>query len=275
MESVFLSYISQACVAFCVVHLFGVVRTLLKTTTREHSVLLHANAKTTARHRATPVASLFPTKYRNRQGLLLQTYSWLPAGAPRGVVFLVHGYGEHLGRYEHVGRMLNALGLVVYGVDHQGHGMSEGERCHIEQFDDFVNDLLDYAEATLAGLPPTWQALPRFLVAHSMGGAIAIRAASAFNAAPVHRWDGLVLSGPCLVINPDEATPFLRWLASTLAGIFPKAGVTPSGGGVSWVLLDVLLYLHALHAMHAPLLVYLVMVSMVGSKMVAGGAIFR
>ena len=55
----------------------------------------------------------------------IYTRSWEINGA-RGGVVLVHGYGEHLGRYEHVATALNAAGWSAYGLDHLGHGRSEG-----------------------------------------------------------------------------------------------------------------------------------------------------
>ena len=56
------------------------------------------------------------------QGLLLHTRQWLLRGSkkPKGLVFLTHGYGEHIGRYEHVAAALNAAGLAVFGLDNQG-----------------------------------------------------------------------------------------------------------------------------------------------------------
>ena len=61
---------------------------------------------------------------------------------------LVHGYGEHLGRYEHVATALNAAGWSAYGLDHVGHGRSEGERVLIPDFTPVVEDL------------PPWSARP-------------------------------------------------------------------------------------------------------------------
>jgi len=182
----------------------------------------------------------FPAKLLNSQGLVLHTRQWLPQKKPLGIAFLVHGYGEHVGRYEHVASTLTAAGLAVFGLDHQGHGQSEGERVHVERWDDFAEDLLLYVETVISGgsgvgkpIPSTWRSLPRFLVGHSMGGAITIRAAFLSRDRPIHVWAGVVLSGPCLVINPEEATPPLRFLAKTLSGIFPKLGITPGLGGIA------------------------------------------
>jgi len=90
---------------------------------------------------------------------------------PRYVAVLCHGYGEHIGRYDWVARTLNEHGASVYGVDHVGHGRSEGERVVIGDFDDVVADfhqLVRTAEEENPGLPVV-------LVGHSMGGLIAAR----------------------------------------------------------------------------------------------------
>jgi alpha-beta hydrolase superfamily lysophospholipase len=119
----------------------------------------------------------------------IHTRSWEVDGA-RGGVVLVHGYGEHVGRYEHVARALNDAGWNVYGLDHAGHGRSEGERVLIPDFTPLVEDVHAVvrraAEATM-GLPMT-------MIGHSMGGGIAARYAE------LHPGEvaALVLSGPVI-----------------------------------------------------------------------------
>jgi alpha-beta hydrolase superfamily lysophospholipase len=60
---------------------------------------------------------------------------------PQRIVVLVHGYGEHIGRYEHVAAALGESGAVVWGHDHVGHGRSEGERVLVTDFELLVDDL--------------------------------------------------------------------------------------------------------------------------------------
>ena len=72
---------------------------------------------------------LTPHHFLSAQRLLIFTRRWLTTNArAKGNVFIVHGLGEHMGRYEHVAAALTAAGFNVFGVDHQGHGRSEGER---------------------------------------------------------------------------------------------------------------------------------------------------
>ena len=113
-----------------------------------------------------------------------------PAGRPRYVAVLAHGYGEHIGRYEHVADVLVRHGAAVYGPDHMGHGRSGGERVLITDFEDVVTDLHAAAGQARAVHP----GLPMVLIGHSMGGMIAARYAQRYG-------DGLaalVLSGPVL-----------------------------------------------------------------------------
>ena len=91
-----------------------------------------------------------------------------PETRPRGVVLLSHGYAEHVDRYLPFMRHLAGRGVAVVGVDHRGHGRSEGPRGHARDFDEFVADLrvlADHAEAW-------WPGSPRVLFGHSMGGVI-------------------------------------------------------------------------------------------------------
>jgi alpha-beta hydrolase superfamily lysophospholipase len=108
----------------------------------------------------------------------------------RGRVVLVHGYAEHIGRYEHVAAALNGAGWSVYGLDHLGHGRSEGERARIEDFTPVVEDvhtIVGQAKAANPGQPVA-------MVGHSMGGGIATRYAQ------LHPGEvaALVLSGPVI-----------------------------------------------------------------------------
>ena len=114
-----------------------------------------------------------------------------PAEDPSRLVVLVHGYGEHIGRYEHVAQALVARGCAVVGPDHVGHGRSDGERALVEDFEPIVDDLRAVVQDARGDLPVV-------MVGHSMGGLIAARYAQR------HREDlaGLVLSGPALGLSP-------------------------------------------------------------------------
>jgi alpha-beta hydrolase superfamily lysophospholipase len=110
--------------------------------------------------------------------------------APARIVVLAHGYGEHIGRYEHVAAALVERGAAVYGPDHLGHGESAGERVVIEDFEHIVDDLHAVVELARDQHP----GLPVVLVAHSMGGLIGTRYAQRHGG----ELAGLVLSAPSI-----------------------------------------------------------------------------
>jgi alpha-beta hydrolase superfamily lysophospholipase len=88
--------------------------------------------------------------------------------SPRREVVLVHGYAEHSGRYDHVGSWLAERGARVHAYDHQGHGHSDGPRCHVRRFDDFLDDL----DRVIARVREAATPLPLFVIGHSMGGLV-------------------------------------------------------------------------------------------------------
>ncbi|MFI6599979.1 lysophospholipase [Nonomuraea sp. NPDC050536] len=122
-----------------------------------------------------------------------------PHDHPRYVVVLIHGYGEHLGRYEHVADALVRHGAAVYGVDHMGHGRSAGDRVLIEDFEDVVGDVHLVEERARADHP----GVPVVVIGHSMGGMIAARYAQRYGSGLA----ALVLSGP--VIGQWDVIPGL------------------------------------------------------------------
>lgn len=106
----------------------------------------------------------------------------------RYVAVLSHGYGEHIGRYDHVAAALLDAGAAVVGLDHAGHGRSDGERVSIHDFDEVVDDLHRVVELARERHP----GLPVVLIGHSMGGMIAARYAQRHGQGLA----ALVLSGP-------------------------------------------------------------------------------
>jgi len=127
-------------------------------------------------------------------GVRLALRHWEPTGTPRGTVLIVHGLGEHSGRYEHVAAYLTARGWRVVAYDLRGHGPSEGRRGSIARSDDHLRDLttiVDLVRARPDHLIPDTRLL---LLGHSMGGAFAAQ----FAARAIRSIDGLILSSPAL-----------------------------------------------------------------------------
>jgi len=91
-------------------------------------------------------------------------------GAPKAVVCLVHGMGEHTGRYAHVAEMLNREGYAVFGFDQRGHGRTEGKRGHAPHYD----ALLEGVDLMLGAARERYPGVPVFLFGHSMGGNVTL-----------------------------------------------------------------------------------------------------
>jgi alpha-beta hydrolase superfamily lysophospholipase len=99
-------------------------------------------------------------------GQELYYQGWTPQREPRAVVCLVHGLGEHVGRYAHVGAALNAAGYALLGFDQRGHGKTPGKRGVTPPFERLMDDIGLLLEEAAKRFPGK----PRFLYGHSMGG---------------------------------------------------------------------------------------------------------
>lgn len=124
----------------------------------------------------------------------LQARRWssAPGGAaPRGRVVVVHGYGEHGGRYRETAAALAGHGWGVLSYDQRGHGQSPGRRGVLRRFDDLVDDLHAVVDQAPEYLPSGG---PTVVLGHSMGGLVAVR----FVQTRRPRLGGVILSAPWL-----------------------------------------------------------------------------
>jgi acylglycerol lipase len=145
------------------------------------------------------------------------------AGVPWASVLLVHGLGEHSGRYEHVGERMAAAGLDVHAYDHRGNGGSGGRRGDVERWSQLYDDLAERLVAvrrTAAGIRPV------ALYGHSLGGLIIAGYCRPEPRSPDRpRPDLVVLSSPGL----DDTLPgWKRRLAGPLARVAPTLAI-PNG----------------------------------------------
>jgi len=137
-----------------------------------------------------------------------------PLAAPAGHILLVHGFGEHCGRYDHVAAAFNAGGYSVYSYDQRYHGRSPGTRARVDRFERLPADL-DAFEKHLRTL--TGDA-PFFVFAHSMGGLVTARYLEIYGAPRGLR--GVVFSSPFLQL-PDNVSPLLIKVARFLSAVVP------------------------------------------------------
>ena len=152
-------------------------------------------------------------------GLTLATRRWMPTSRPKAVVVLVHGIGEHSGRYAHVATHLMLHDYAVHSFDLRGHGRSEGEpRVYVDSFDEYLEDLAQFLRHVRSEAPR----LPLFLYGHSMGGGIA---ANYVVERGTDGLAGLVLSSAALKI-PADLSPLLQKAAGVLSRLVPKIPLT-------------------------------------------------
>jgi acylglycerol lipase len=138
-----------------------------------------------------------------------------PASVPRAVVVVAHGYAEHFARYGELVRHLTERGFAVVGMDHRGHGRSEGARGHCGSIDELIADMRTLADMAEAW----WPGVPRLLFGHSMGGLLGfvylLRHPDTVRAA--------ALCAPALRI-PDTAPRALQLVARVLGRVAPRVG---------------------------------------------------
>ena len=143
------------------------------------------------------------------------------APKPRATLLLVHGLGEHSGRYDLFARALAREGTSVFSFDLRGHGRSPGPRGDVEAFPRLLEDLLAMEDEMTRQIPA---GVPRFLMGHSLGGLICIQRLQVFKGPYV----GAVISAPWLATAvPDWVRGLGRLLGVVLPEVPLPAGLDP------------------------------------------------
>jgi alpha-beta hydrolase superfamily lysophospholipase len=141
---------------------------------------------------------------------------WLPEGEPRSVLLIVHGLAEHSGRYMNVVNHFVPLGYAVYGIDHLGHGKSDGTRVYVKGFNDYIDTLSVYVD-----MVRKWQpGKPSFLLGHSMGALIG----AIFLLDHQAELAGAILSGPSVKV-PSNTSPITISMIKLLSTLLPRVGL--------------------------------------------------
>jgi alpha-beta hydrolase superfamily lysophospholipase len=135
--------------------------------------------------------------------------TWSPDGEAKGNVVLVHGLGEHSGRYGRTGEIFSGAGYAVRAFDLFGHGATSGRRGDIERWALYLDQVQGHIEAIRQS-----SGLTLILLGHSMGGQIALDYALSERPQP----DLLVLSAPLL----GGGKPWQRVVGPVVGRIFPK-----------------------------------------------------
>jgi len=143
---------------------------------------------------------------------------WKPDGPARAVIVLVHGIGEHIGRYEHVAQMFTDNHYAVIGADLVGHGKSGGQRGHIDAYDDYL-DIIDWM---LQEAKIRYPGLPQILYGHSLGGNLGLYYAQKRTA----NITGMIITSPGL--EPTRVPPFKLALGKLMYTLYPRFQMTNS-----------------------------------------------
>jgi acylglycerol lipase len=128
--------------------------------------------------------------WKSCNDLDLYARAWEPKGEPKASIMLVHGLGEHVGRYDHVAAALTEAGYAMLGFDLCGHGKSGGPRGHTTSYDALMDDIAAFSNQVDERYP----GLPKFLYGHSLGGNLVLN--YALRRKPDLR--GVIATGPWL-----------------------------------------------------------------------------
>ncbi len=153
--------------------------------------------------------------FKALDGTNLEYRCWLSPAACKGTLLIVHGIGEHGLCYGFLVRGLLLAGYHVYSYDHRGHGLSDGQRGHINSWADYRNDL-----KTMVNLVQQAQAKPIFMYAHSMGAIVALDFLTHY---PTEVQGSIINGAP---FKPQQSvSPLLVHAAKLLSGIAPKVSL--------------------------------------------------
>ena len=154
--------------------------------------------------------------FKGKQGTNLYYQGWLPEGPSVAVLLIVHGLAEHSGRYGNVVNHFVPRGYAVYGIDHPGHGHSDGPRAYVDRFQDFLDPL-----QVFLGRIRKWQPeAPIFLVGHSLGGLIT----AAYLLDQPDEPAGAILSAPS-VMMPGSVSTLTLLAGKVLSALLPRLGL--------------------------------------------------
>ncbi len=150
--------------------------------------------------------------FKGADSLGLYYQRWQSDTTAKAILIIVHGFGEHSGRYMNVVDYMLPLGFTVYSFDHRGHGRSEGDRGHVQNWDEFREDLANFLKL----VRDQEQDRPVFLLGHSMGGLVVLNYI-------LHNPDTdikSVISSGALLAQP-EISPVLVTISKIFSRVWP------------------------------------------------------
>lgn len=151
--------------------------------------------------------------WRTSEQLKISGRVWTPIEQPKYVIAVIHGMGEHIGRYRNMAQYWTSKNAAVIGHDHIGHGKSEGKRGHIFS----IKELLSGVEDLVSRINQQFPGLPIILYGHSMGGNVALN----YLLRKPFSVKGAIITAPYLKLA-FEPPPFKIKLAKLMLNLYPS-----------------------------------------------------
>lgn len=163
--------------------------------------------------------------YTSPRGLKLFTRSWLPSIPPRGIICMVHGYGNDISwTFQATAIFLSSKGFACFALDLEGHGQSQGLKAYVPNVDLVVDDCLSFFSFSFKE-NPHFERLPKFLYGESMGGAICLL----IHFKNQSLFKGAILIAPMCKIS-EKVSP--KWpipeILTIVARFFPTLPIVPT-----------------------------------------------
>ena len=161
----------------------------------------------------------FESKWEGNDGITFFMQGWEPDTDPKALIALVHGLGEHTGRYTHVGNVMADAGYAMAGFDLRGHGKSGGARGHSLSLNVYMQDIRQFFDR----MSQRYSELPHFLYGHSLGGLLSLSYAIQYGA----DLKGVIVTGAALRSPLQEQR--VKIAAAKLLGTLLPAMTIQSG----------------------------------------------
>lgn len=161
----------------------------------------------------------FETNIKASDGTDFFVRGWEPDIKPKALVALIHGLGEHTGRYEHVAKAMTNAGYAMVGFDLRGHGKSGGIRGHFPSWDAVMQDIKRF----FVFLTERYPEIPHFIYGHSLGGLLVLNYSLKHSAG----LKGVIATSPGLR-SPLTEQKLKLFLVKVLGSLAPTA-LLPSG----------------------------------------------
>ena len=162
----------------------------------------------------------FESKWDGNNGISFYIRGWDPtSNRPKALLTLIHGLGEHTGRYLHVGKTMTDAGYALVGFDLRGHGKSGGARGHFPSLSAIMQDMRQFSKFLVQRYPD----IPHFLYGHSLGGLLSLAYALQYPAG----LNGVIVTGAALRSSLQEQKNKIA-MVNMLGSLLPTITV-PSG----------------------------------------------